>query len=347
MKKILLFTLLLTFIATSVKSQNLLGAATDVYVMENFTNPGQFGTIPLAGPYYPLGTVITGSAPTMLGGDFNDAGELYTFIYQNPDYVLGIVDLTTGAINNTVIVSGNVGGQFLNQLSYNPTNDTFYALSADPNNNSGTQFYEVNITTGVLTPIGTGTGILNGVAMEIDNNGKVYVADANTGNLYIVDINTGVGSVVGNMLPSGTYPVRNGFSVDPDTNVMYAVLLNSDGVIWNKFYTVNLANGELTELGFGGSRQYSLFAIKGESLGVNENNLTSVTVYPNPTTNIINIENPTEVAFNSVRLFDLLGKDTGAVFTNGEMNVENLVKGVYFLQLETENGTTTIKIIKK
>lgn len=106
--------------------------------MENFTNPGQFGTIPLAGPYYPLGTVITGSAPTMLGGDFNDAGELYTFVYQDPDYVLGTVDITTGAINNTVIVSGNVGGQFINQLSYNPTNDTFYALSADPNNNSGT-----------------------------------------------------------------------------------------------------------------------------------------------------------------------------------------------------------------
>ncbi|MCZ4318927.1 T9SS type A sorting domain-containing protein [Aequorivita viscosa] len=347
MKKILLFTFVLSFIATTTKAQNLLGPATDVYVMETFTNPGQFGTIPLAGPYYPLGTVITSNAFTMLGGDFNDAGELYTFVYQAPDYILGIVDLSTGAVNYAATVSGNVGGQFLSQLSYNITNDTFYALSADPNNNSGTQLYEVDITTGVLTPIGTGTGILNGVAMEIDNNGNVYVADANTGNLYTVDINTGVGSEVGNMLPGGMYPVRSGFSVDSATNVMYAVLQNRDGAIWSTFYTVNLANGALTELGFGGSRKYSLFAINGESLGVSENNLASISVYPNPATNKLYIANPAEVAFKNVKLFDMLGRDTGAVFSNGEMNIENLVTGVYILRLETEYGTTTKRIVKE
>ncbi|MEM0518250.1 MULTISPECIES: T9SS type A sorting domain-containing protein [Aequorivita] len=347
MKNLLLFTFLFALIAANTKAQNLLGAATDVYVMETFTNPGQFGTIPLAGPYYPLGTVITGNAFTMLGGDFNDAGELYTFVYQAPDYVLGIVDLSTGAVNYAATVSGNVGGQFLSQLSFNTTNNTFYALSADPNNNSGTQFYEVNITTGVLTPIGAGTGILNGVAMEIDNNGNVYVADANTGNLYTVDINTGVGSVVGNMLPNGMYPVRSGFSIDPGTNVMYAVLQNREGAIWSTFYTVNLSNGALTTLGFGGSRKYSLFAINGESLGVSENDLALVSVYPNPATNKLYIENPTGVALKNVTLFDMLGRDTGSIFSNGEVNIENLVRGAYILQLETENGTITKKIVKE
>lgn len=351
MKKITFLFILGLFTSNFVKAQDLNTfldkAATDVYVMETFTNPGQFGTIPLTGPYYPLGTVITGNAFTMLGGDFNDEGALYTFVYQAPDYILGIVDLNTGSVAYAATVSGNVGGQFLSQLSYNHTNDTFYALSSDPNSENGSHFYSLNITTGVLTEIGTGTGIANGVAMEIDNNGTVYVADAVTGDLFTIDINTGVGNSVGNMIASGLLPVRSGFSIDHSNNTMYAVLQNRDGVIWSTFYTVNLNNGALTELGFGGSRKYSLFAIAGNVLGVNENNLENVSVYPNPASRIIQIDNPNGLEFKSARLYDMLGRNTGAVLSNGEMNIENLSKGVYLLNLETEKGSTTKRIIKE
>jgi hypothetical protein len=42
-----------------------------------------------------------------------------------------------------------------------------------------------------------------------------------------------------------------------------------------------------------------------------------------------------------------LGRDTGATLENGKINIENLAKGMYILQLETENGITTKKIMKE
>ncbi len=348
MKKIIfLFAFSFILIFTAAKAQDLRNPATDVYVMETFTNPGQFGTIPLAGPYFPLGTVITSNAFTMLGGDYNNQGVMYTFVYQAPDYVLGIIDLNTGAVNYAATVSGIVGGQFMSQLSYNYTNDTFYAISSDPNNENGSHFYSLNLTTGVLTEIGTGTGIPNVVAMEIDNNGIVYAADAVSGDLFTIDIATGVGTSVGNMYPGGLYPVRSGFSVDHSTNVLYAVLQNRNGVIWSYFNTVNTSTGTVTELGFGGSRKYSLFVIKENSLGVEDQNLQSFSVYPNPASKVIKIDNPQGLQIKGASLFDMLGRNTGTTLENGEMNIENLAKGMYILQLETEKGTMTKKIVKE
>ena len=351
MKRILLLCILAIISANNLFSQNLFNnAATDVYVMETFTNPGQFGTIPLAGPYYPLETVITNNAFTMLGGDFNSGGTLYTFIFQSPDYLLGTVDLNTGAVNYAATVSGNVAGQFLSQLSYNPTNDTFYALSANPNNENGSTFYSLNITTGVLTPIGSGTGIPNGVAMEIDNNGTVYVADAVSGDLFTVNIATGVGTSVGNMLPGGLYPVRSGFSIDHSSNTMYAVLQNRDGVIWSTFYTLNTATGAVNELGFGGSRKYSLFVIAPESLNVDENDFLEVKLYPNPTNGNFTVDFGEAFSNVSIEIVNMLGQIISSETFASARIIEqeiNASAGVYFVNVSTSEGASeTFKILK-
>ncbi len=323
-------------------------AATDVYVMEFFTNPGQFGTIPLAGPYYPIPNIITNNAFTMLGGDFNNSNTLYTVVYIDPDYLLGTVDLSTGAVNYAANISGVVSTQqFLSQLSYNETDGTYYAMSHDPNNNNGSQLYSLNVTTGVLTPIGPLNTMPNAIAFEIDNNGIAYAADAVNGKLYTLNLTTGEATEVGTMNPNGFYPVGQGFSIDNSTNTMYAVLQNRNGVIRSAFYTINLATGALTNLGDGSSRKYSLFAIKDQNLGIEDVSLGSLAIYPNPATNVIKIENPKRFEIKSAKLYDILGRDTGTVFLNDEMDVENLSNGIYLLRLETENGTITKKISKE
>ncbi len=347
MKKIILFAFCITLI-THAKAQNFGRPATDVYVMEFFTNPGQFGTIPLAGPYYPIPNIITNNAFTMLGGDFDASNTLYTFVYQAPDYLLGTVDLSTGAVNYAATISGVVSAQqFLSQLSYNYTNSTYYALSHDPNNNNGSQLYSLNVSTGVLTPIGSLNAIANGIAFEIDNNGIAYSADAITGKLYTINLTTGAATEVGIMNPNGFYPVGQGFSIDNSTNTMYAVLQNSNGVIRSRFYTVNLSNGALTDLGDGSSRKYSLFAIKDQNLGIESNTLETIAIYPNPASNVLNIDNPNGFDIKGADLFDILGRNTKTVLENGKMNIGNLAKGIYLLHLQTENGNITKKIIKE
>lgn len=354
MKKALSFfviSLVLVLNAANAQDLNTIfgrAAATDVYVMEFFTNPGQFGTIPLAGPYYPIPNIITGNAFTMLGGDFDDANNLYTFVYTDPDYDLGLVDLNTGAVNYVATVSGVVSTQqFLSQLSYNVIDGKFYAMSHDPNNNNGSQLYSVSISTGVLTPIGPLDAIANAIAFEIDNNGIAYSADAVTGKLYTIDLISGVASEVGVMSQNGFYPVGQGFSIDRDNNTMYAVLQNRSGVIRSHFYTVNLSNGALTDLGDGSSRKYVLFAIADHPLGLDMVSLESITVYPNPASKILKIGNTKGLVLKSAKLYDMFGRNTGIVLANSEMNIESLVKGIYILFLETANASITKKIIKK
>ena len=72
----------------------------------------------------------------------------------------------------------------------------------------------------------------------------------------------------------------------------------------------------------------------------------SITLYPNPVTNILTIDS--EIQLTKVEIFSLLGqkvKDINSHFNS--VNVSNLSKGVYIVKLQSENGFTTKKLIKK
>ncbi|NQV78529.1 MAG: T9SS type A sorting domain-containing protein [Lutibacter sp.] len=81
-------------------------------------------------------------------------------------------------------------------------------------------------------------------------------------------------------------------------------------------------------------------------LGVGENLLSQVSIFPNPTNNILNINIPSIIEVQSAVLYDVLGKDTGVRLENGTMMTSNLAKGIYILNLKTSAGTLTEKVIK-
>ena len=70
------------------------------------------------------------------------------------------------------------------------------------------------------------------------------------------------------------------------------------------------------------------------------------TVYPNPATNVININTANQV--ERVEIFNMQGQlvkaETGAV---NSISVKDLANGMYTLKLTTDNGTSMHKIIKK
>lgn len=82
------------------------------------------------------------------------------------------------------------------------------------------------------------------------------------------------------------------------------------------------------------------------TLGMNDNILSNVSIFPNPATDILNVKLPSNVEVISADLFDVLGKKTGVSFNNGELNVSGLAKGFYILNIKTSAGTLTEKIIK-
>jgi hypothetical protein len=67
-------------------------------------------------------------------------------------------------------------------------------------------------------------------------------------------------------------------------------------------------------------------------------------IYPNPVTDILNIRTQEKVL--NVSVYDMSGKLVNAPFSNGQVNVSMLPKGVYILMAKTEKAVYQQKLIK-
>lgn len=83
------------------------------------------------------------------------------------------------------------------------------------------------------------------------------------------------------------------------------------------------------------------------SLSIENNVLSGISIFPNPTTDILNIQTPANISVESVQMFDILGKNVSVNYTNGTINTSALSKGVYILQVNTDQGTLTQKVVKQ
>ncbi len=73
-------------------------------------------------------------------------------------------------------------------------------------------------------------------------------------------------------------------------------------------------------------------------------------VYPNPATNVINITNADNILVNGVAIVDINGRTVKSLkfdnVTEAQINVADLSAGVYLMNISSDNGTTTKKIVK-
>jgi hypothetical protein len=74
------------------------------------------------------------------------------------------------------------------------------------------------------------------------------------------------------------------------------------------------------------------------------NTFNEFTVYPNPTSSILNINLDEEI--EKIDIYSLLGRKVGTS-TNTQMDISNLVNGIYLLSIETKNGKIGTKRIVK
>lgn len=102
----------------------------------------------------------------------------------------------------------------------------------------------------------------------------------------------------------------------------------------------------VTQVGFPDSRHIINLVVE-ESLSVNDQLAGNVAIYPNPTTDVFNIDLPAGVEVTSSSLVDVTGRITGVEYNNGQMNVSALAQGIYFLNLETSHGSFTQKVVKQ
>lgn len=78
-------------------------------------------------------------------------------------------------------------------------------------------------------------------------------------------------------------------------------------------------------------------------------NTKSITIYPNPTTDVLFIENQENIEISSLKIYAVNGTLVKTVAANAtEINVKELSDGIYMLSIETKEGAKiTERFIKK
>ena len=93
------------------------------------------------------------------------------------------------------------------------------------------------------------------------------------------------------------------------------------------------------------NQSWTMNVIGDEILGTDDVALAAVSVFPNPASDVLNIDVPASVELKGATLYDVLGKATNVSLSNGQINVSSLSRGVYILNVDTSAGTLTEKVI--
>ncbi|TDE45585.1 T9SS type A sorting domain-containing protein [Flavobacterium rhamnosiphilum] len=223
------------------------------------------------------------------------------------------------------------------------------------NNNSAVNF---DITNSVNYSYNTATFIVN-FSLQLDRYGTetTWKLTNAAGNI-LYEGGPYTDTVVADPLPD---PINTSFNLLSDDCYTFTIFdSQSDGICCDYgsgFYTLKTPTDEVIASGatFEGAESTKFSIIKdGSSMSTNEvKNLNSVYLYPNPTSNILNIavENKLETP-DTYSVINSLGQIIKSKKIESEddlhVNVSNLTQGIYFLKLSrNKSEITTIRFIKK
>ena len=121
-------------------------------------------------------------------------------------------------------------------------------------------------------------------------------------------------------------------------------------------YVFNASAGSLTVIwAVGSSTTYAYHSIRGAtalsvSLGVYENNLLSFEMYPNPVSDLLNIQLPTGTDKAEVSVFDYTGRLVSSKIISSNdtaIDVQKISKGIYMIRVDANNKIGVQRFIKK
>jgi hypothetical protein len=91
----------------------------------------------------------------------------------------------------------------------------------------------------------------------------------------------------------------------------------------------------------------SIIVEKHNYTGIKKLNTTHLEIYPNPASDVVYIKTDNQKPALQAALYDMTGREVKLVSNAFQININNLVKGVYILKIITEENTFTRKLIKK
>ncbi len=236
-------------------------------------------------------------------------------------------------------------GETFTGLAFDPITGTLFGLST---NGVGTSTIStINLNTLAVTPIGV-TGMVLAIALAISNNGILLAVDLDNDILHSINRITGLASIIGHI----------GF----DANFGAAMFRNAiTGLIYLTAYNVAVGDSELRILDLvtgltilvgviivATLAQMAWGAFQQSLLGTEDLGLDNFAIYPNPASNIINLNANTQI--DNLEIYSMLGQkiiSQEIMGLSGEVDVSRLQTGSYILKAIAENKTEVLKFIKQ
>lgn len=233
-------------------------------------------------------------------------------------------------------------------------NTTFAQSVTIPFNNltiEGGMFYKLN-------ELGEFQGTLTSVTINAVLNDTALGTYANDLTVYVTtngDVNSDGLLQIGGYYDLDTpQPLlwTNGDSDEPGTPLTGTVNLTSPIAFDGTTYTVWLGNGYFEDGAAGiWSGTLTLNGVTEVTASANDFLASKFTVFPNPVNDVVTVANANNVLVNEIVINDMNGRTVKTVKFNAvaeaQVNVAELNAGIYFMNITTNEGVTTKKIIKK
>lgn len=198
--------------------------------------------------------------------------------------------------------------------------------------------------TSIPTSTQVGTDLNVNYKYTAASAGKVSVAVTKNGGVNAWDYISTVGYVEVDPASAGT-DVTGVFTV-----AIPAETAPTSSLTGNENYRVTLELKDGSGNWLAGDYNNINYNFTAAPLGIDKKNLVnSLSIYPNPATDILKIDNADNLANASFSIVDILGKTViqSKALSNNAIDVSDLSSGVYVLSVSSENGAKQFKFQKK
>ncbi len=184
----------------------------------------------------------------------------------------------------------------------------------------------------------TDTGAPTGTLKSLQKDSGIELSATGTNLALVTGVTATDAAIVLNDIPGGTSFGTGGSDILPLTSRMIAFAWNFGAIVGSN--GTNMTADALKIW------KNAALILTGQSvaLGLKENAfaLDNVSVSPNPTSGLVTVNSASAV--KSISVYDVTGKQVSASNTS-TVNLSNQAKGIYLVQVQTENGLTTKKIV--
>lgn len=174
--------------------------------------------------------------------------------------------------------------------------------------------------------------------LNLSNNNLYYTLDSDIYKMAITDLSLPTAAFI-------TTPVTDFlgiYGLDVIDDKIYVA--DANGYAANGYAHIYNTNGAFLTTKTAGNIPNHFYKSKQNLLGLEDNaEIATFSIYPNPTTTTFFIKSEKNVA---VKIYDLTGKIVkNEVYSPSGIDVSNLEKGIYVVEMEAENQKQTSKLV--